>query len=63
MNVTKNLDQQKKVVGIYFDLQKVFNTVDYGILLHTLYSYGIRGVVYKWLEELSYWWEAIYCSK
>ena len=47
----KNLDQHKKVVGIYFDLQKAFDTVDHGILLHKLYSYGIRGVMYKWLKN------------
>ena len=45
------MDQHKKVVGIYFDLQKAFDTVDHGILLHKLYSYEIRGVMYKWLKN------------
>jgi hypothetical protein len=44
----KNVD---KVVGIYFDLQKTFDTVDHKILLHKLYNYSIRGILHEWLKN------------
>lgn len=47
----KNLDDNKKVLGIFFDLQKAFETVDPCILLHKLYNYGIRGVMYDWFKS------------
>ena len=47
----KNLDVGNKVLGIFFDLQKAFDTVDHAILLHKLYNYGIRGVMYDWLKS------------
>ena len=47
----KNLDQYNKIIGIYFDLQKAFDTVDHNILLHKLYAYGIRGVMYDWVKN------------
>ena len=50
-NCHKNIDDNKKVLGIYFDLQKAFDTVDHKILLHKLYNYGIRGFMYVWLKH------------
>ena len=50
-NCYKNLDENKKVVGIYFDLQKAFDTVDHSILLHKLHNYGIRGFMYAWIKN------------
>ena len=47
----QNFDINNKVLGIYFDLQKAFDTVDHNILLHKLYNYGIRGVLYEWLKN------------
>ena len=47
----QNFDNNNKVVGIYFDLQKAFDTVNHKILLHKLYNYGIRGVLYEWLKN------------
>ena len=47
----KNFDAKMKGIGIYFDLQKAFDTVDHNILLKKLYSYGIRGVMHGWLEN------------
>ena len=39
------------VVGVYLDLEKAFDTVNHAILLHKLYNYGIRGVVYEWFRN------------
>ena len=46
----QNFDSNK-VVGIYFDLQKAFDTVDHNISLHKLYNYCIRGNIYEWLKN------------
>jgi len=40
------LDSKHFVLGIYFDLQKAFDTVDQDTLLQNLYNYGIRGPIY-----------------
>ena len=47
----KHLDDSNKVVGVYFDLQKAFDTVDHKILLAKLYNYGIRGPMHSWLQN------------
>ena len=36
---------------IYLDLAKAFDKVDHGILLHKLFTLGIRGKVLKWIEQ------------
>lgn len=50
----KNLDNNNKILGIYFDLQKAFDTCDHQILLHKLYHVGIRGVMHNWLKNYLY---------
>jgi len=47
----KCLDSKHFVLGIYFDLQKAFDTVDHVILMHKLYNYGIRGPMYNWIKS------------
>ena len=47
----KNIDEGHKVLGIFFDLQRAFEIVDFGILLRKLYNYGIRGLMYNWFEN------------
>ena len=50
----ENLDKNNFIVGIYFDLQKAFDTVDHDILMYKLYNYGIRGVLFNWIVNYLY---------
>lgn len=45
------LDNNMFAVGIFLDLSKAFDTVDYEILISKLYRYGFRDVVLKWLKD------------
>jgi len=47
-NILEHLDNYKHVIGIYLDLQKVFDTVNHRMLLYKLCNYGVRGVAYEW---------------
>jgi len=47
----KCLDSKHFVLGIYFVLQKAFDTVDHDILIPKLYNYGIRGPMYNWIKS------------
>lgn len=44
------LDNRDKVTGIFLDLTKAFDTVDYDLLLSKLEKLGIRGISLKWFE-------------
>ena len=47
----KALDDGNFAHGIFVDLQKAFDTVDYSTLLSKLCHYGIRGLANKWFES------------
>ena len=48
------MDQQLYVLGLFFDLTKVY-MINYEILLNKIEYYGIRGTVKAWVESyLSY---------
>jgi len=53
-SIHKSLDSCKIVCGVFLDLQKAFDTVQYDILLNKLSNYGIRGVEHKCFHSYLY---------
>ena len=49
--ITDQIDKNKKVSGLYFDLSRAFDTVDHKLLLNKLNSYGIRGAAACLIES------------
>ena len=50
-HVTMKLDQRCDVSALYIEVSKVFDSVNYDILLYKLYRHGYRGCVYDWLSS------------
>ena len=49
-NILSSLNN-KIIVGLFCDLQKAFDFVNYDILLSKMKFYGISGVAYKLMES------------
>lgn len=53
--VHKELDKKRVVVGLFFDLTRAFDTLNFDFLHHKLYHLGIRGnalsIIMSFLEE------------
>ena len=49
-NIRKALDYQNIGCGVFVDLQKAFDTIDYQTLLSKLNHYGIQGVSNDWFK-------------
>ena len=48
--IREALDKKQFACGIFIDLQKVFDTINYNILLNKLDYYGVRGISNMWFE-------------
>lgn len=58
--ITGALDLGKNVIGVFLDLSKAFDTVDFGILLRKLEFYGVRGNAIRILRNYLYGrWQAV----
>lgn len=45
------LNNNKVVCGVYMDLSKAFDTLNFDVLLKKLKYYGINGPAYKWIQN------------
>ncbi|RVE51752.1 hypothetical protein evm_003555 [Chilo suppressalis] len=50
-NIYKHLDNKRKCIAVFLDLQKAFDTVSIPILLCRLENLGIRGVALNWFKD------------
>ena len=49
--ITSSFEKNQLVLGIFLDFSQAFDTVNFQILLHNLYYYGIRGTPLIWIEN------------
>ena len=49
--VTSAIDKQESTFGVFIDLKKAFDTIDYKTLLSKLQCYGIRGLALDWIKS------------
>jgi hypothetical protein len=55
VDILESMDQQLYVLGLFFDLTKVYDVINHEILLNKLEFYRIRGNIRAWIESyLSY---------
>lgn len=53
-NIYNLLDNNKKSSGLFLDLSKAFDVVDFDILLKKMYRLGFRGNTYNWFKSYLY---------
>jgi len=52
--IINELDNSNKVIAVFLDLKKTFDTVNHTILLHLLPTFGINNLRLKWFENYLY---------
>jgi hypothetical protein len=50
-SIQKAMEKRTNLIGIFFNLSKVYNVLDHKILLFKLDAYGIRGIVNQWFKS------------
>lgn len=51
INRWKKIEKNNKIVSIFLDFKRAFETIDRQIILRKLHCYGIRGTELKWFES------------
>ena len=50
-NITRAFEEKQATIGIFLDLSKAFDTIDYKILMSKLQHYGVRGLPLQLLHS------------
>ena len=50
-HIYEKIDRKEKMITVFLDLSKVFETVNHSILLNKLHHYGIRGPAHRWFSS------------
>ncbi|KAG8337802.1 hypothetical protein J6590_108775 [Homalodisca vitripennis] len=51
--ITKGIEKNQFIVGVYLDLARAFDFVDPYILVEKFKGYGLKGILLKWLASFS----------